>query len=134
LQQNGMQVPGQLDGAQQSMENAEQALRQGDLDTAAREQGRALEQMREGAQSMAQQMMRNMQRRFGQGPGGDAPLDPLGRPQRNDGPDNGLSVKVPDEIEMQSAREILDELRRRLGQQSRPTLELDYLERLLRRF
>jgi Domain of unknown function (DUF4175) len=134
MQQNGMQTPGQLDGAQQSMENAERALREGDLGTAAREQGRALEQLRQGAQSMAQQMMRNMPSRFGQGPAGDAPLDPLGRPQRSEGPDLGTSVKVPDEIEMQTAREILEELRRRLGEQVRPTLELDYIERLLRRF
>ena len=35
---------------------------------------------------------------------------------------------------MQTAREILEELRRRLGEQVRPTLELDYIERLLRRF
>ena len=134
MQQNGMQTPGQLDGAQQSMENAERALREGDLGTAAREQGKALEQLRQGAQSMAQQMMRNMPSQFGQGPAGDAPLDPLGRPQRSEGPDLGTSVKVPDEIEMQTAREILEELRRRLGEQVRPTLELDYIERLLRRF
>ncbi|MEQ1614624.1 MAG: DUF4175 family protein, partial [Hyphomicrobiaceae bacterium] len=105
-----------------------------DKETAAREQGKALEQMRQGAQSMAQQMMRQMPSRFGQGPGGDAPLDPLGRPQRSEGPDTGQSVKIPDEIEMQTAREILEELRRRLGDQARPTMELDYIERLLRRF
>ena len=42
--------------------------------------------------------------------------------------------KVPDEIDVQRAREILEELRRRLGEQPRPTIELDYIERLLRRF
>jgi hypothetical protein len=41
---------------------------------------------------------------------------------------------VPDEIDVQRAREIMEELRRRLGEQNRPTLELDYIERLLRRF
>jgi hypothetical protein len=35
---------------------------------------------------------------------------------------------------VQRAREILEELRRRLGEPSRPLLELDYIERLLRRF
>jgi hypothetical protein len=35
---------------------------------------------------------------------------------------------------MQRAREILEELRRRLGEATRPPGELDYLERLLRRF
>jgi hypothetical protein len=79
---------------------------------------------------MAQQMMRQ----FGQGPGGDAPLDPLGRPQRSEGTDFGNSVKIPDEIDVQRAREILEELRRRMGDPSRPSLELDYIDRLLRRF
>ena len=45
----------------------------------------------------------------------------------------GTSVKVPDEIDVQRAREILEELRRRVGEQSRPQGEIDYLERLLRR-
>ena len=58
----------------------------------------------------------------------------LGRPQRASGPDLGSSVKVPDEIDTQRAREILDAIRKRLGETSRPEIELDYLERLLDRF
>jgi hypothetical protein len=83
---------------------------------------------------MAEQMMRQMGRQFGRGPNGEVPRDPLGRPQRSEGPDLGTTVKVPDEIDIQRAREIMEELRRRLGEQNRPTLELDYIERLLRRF
>jgi hypothetical protein len=40
-------------------------------------------------------------------------------------------VKVPDEIDIQRAREVLDELRRRLDDPSRSTIELDYLGRLI---
>ena len=134
MQQFGMRPPSQFEGAEQSMEAARRALEQGDLDTATREQSRALEQLRQGAQSMAEQMLRQMPSRFGQGPTGDAPRDPFGRPQRSEGPDPGTSVRVPDEIDVQRAREILEELRRRLGEQSRPMIELDYIERLLRRF
>lgn len=134
LQQFGQQSPDNLDGAGQAMENARRALEQGDLDTATREQGRALEQLRQGAQQMAEQMLRRMPSRYGQGPAGDVPRDPLGRPQRSQGPDLGTTVQVPDEIDIQRAREILEELRRRLGDQTRPLLELDYIERLLRRF
>jgi uncharacterized protein (TIGR02302 family) len=122
----------QLKDAQSAMESAEDALQQGDLDEATEQQGRALDQMRQGAQSMAQEMMRNMPQRYGQS--GDTPRDPLGRPQRSQGPDLGTSVKVPDQIDIQRAREILDELRRRLGEATRAPVELDYLERLLRRF
>jgi uncharacterized protein (TIGR02302 family) len=132
MQQFGMKPPSQFGGAQQSMEEAEQALREGDLDGAARAEQRALEQLRQGAQQMAQQMLRQMPGQFGRN--ADVPLDPMGRPQRTEGPDLGTSVKVPDEIDIQRAREILEELRRRAGQQTRPLLELDYIERLLRRF
>jgi uncharacterized protein (TIGR02302 family) len=132
MQRFGMRSPQQFEGAERSMQEAEQALREGDLDRATREQQRALEQLRQGAQSMAEQMLRQMPRQFGRP--ADAPLDPLGRPQRSEGPDLGNSVKVPDEIDVQRAREILEELRRRLGEPSRPMLELDYIERLLRRF
>ena len=132
MQQFGMKPPSQFGGAEQSMEEAEQALRQGDLDGAARAEQRALEQLRQGAQQMAQQMLRQMPGQFGRS--ADVPLDPMGRPQRTEGPDPGTSVKVPDEIDIQRAREILEELRRRAGQQMRPLLELDYIDRLLRRF
>jgi len=58
----------------------------------------------------------------------------LQRLQFLNGPDPGVGVKVPDQIDVQRAREILEELRRRLGEPTRPMLELEYLERLLRRF
>ena len=68
------------------------------------------------------------------GRGNQGQKDPLGRPERTQGPDLGTSVKVPDEIDIQRAREILEELRRRLSEPTRPMLELDYLERLIRQF
>ena len=89
--------------------------------------------MRQGAENMAQQMMQNGEMQAGQGPGSNG-RDPLGRPDRSNRPDLGLSVQVPDEIDIQKAREILDELRARIGDPSRPSLELDYLERLIRSF
>lgn len=122
----------QLQDAESAMQSAEDALQRGDLEEATEQQSRALDQMRQGAQNMAQEMMRNMPQRYGQS--GDTPRDPLGRPQRSQGPDLGTSVKVPDQIDVQRAREILDELRRRLGEATRAPVELDYLERLLRRF
>ena len=110
------------------------ALREGDLEGATQEETRALEQLRQGARDMAQQMLRQMPSRFGMNDS-RGELDPMGRPpQRTDGPDPGVGVKVPDQIDVQRAREILEELRRRLGEPTRPPIELEYLERLLRRF
>jgi DNA anti-recombination protein RmuC len=132
MQQNGLSGSRELEDAQRSMENAEDALQQGDLEGAMRDQAQALDQLRKGAEQMAQDMRQNSPQRYGRN--GDTPRDPLGRPQKSQGPDQGTSVKVPDEIDMQRAREILEELRRRLGEAYRPTDELDYLERLLRRY
>jgi uncharacterized protein (TIGR02302 family) len=126
----GIGQPDEIGEAQQAMRNAEQALEEGDLEGAMQEQSRALDQLRKGAQQMAQEMLQNMPQRYGQN--GDTPRDPLGRPQRSRGPDQGSSVKVPDEIDTQRARELLNELRRRLGEAQRPQIELEYLERLLR--
>lgn len=124
--------PDELNKARDAMESAQKSLEQGDTDNALGDQSEALNQMRQGAQKMAEGMAKEGSSRYGQN--GNQPRDPLGRPQRFQGPDAGNSVKVPDEIDMQRARQILEELRRRLAQPARPTQELDYYERLLRRF
>ncbi|ADZ68565.1 TIGR02302 family protein [Polymorphum gilvum] len=134
LGQNGMGQNEDLGRAGEAMGEAEQSLGQGQGDQAVGQQGSALDALRRGAQGMAEQMMGE-----GEGPGmaqGRAPRDedPLGRPRRAQGPDFGNQVKVPDEIDVQRARRILEELRRRFSDPSRPRLELDYLERLLKRY
>ncbi len=126
---------GALDRAGRAMGQAERSLGQGEGDQAVGQQGDALDALRDGAKSLAEQMMQQ-----GQGQGGGTqsskPMDqdPLGRPRRSAGPDFGNSVKVPDEIDVQRARRILEELRRRFSDGERPRLELDYLERLLKRY
>jgi hypothetical protein len=129
----GADAPSEFRGAQDAMKDAREQLGQGDLESATQSQTAALDRLRKGAQSMAEQMMQNGEAQAGQGPGNNG-RDPLGRPDRSNRPDLGLSVKVPDEIDIQRAREVLDELRRRLGDPSRPTIELDYLERLIKPF
>ncbi len=120
-----------LGDATDAMENAERALGDNELGDALEQQAQALDQMRQSAQQMMEQMMANSPQRNGRR--GDS-RDPLGRPQKTQGPDLGTSVKVPGEIDRQKAREILEELRRRLGEATRPPSELDYLERLEKRF
>jgi uncharacterized protein (TIGR02302 family) len=121
--------------AGEAMGRAEGALGEGEGGRATGEQGQALEALRRGAQDMMNQMQQAM-RRDGQGPGEGgreqaADRDPLGRPLSSTGPDFGNSVKVPDEIDVERARRILDEIRRRLGNALSPEVERDYLERLL---
>ncbi len=130
---DGANPPDQFEGAGDSMDEAKDALGEGSLGRATDEQSRALDQLRQGAQSLAEQMMEGGEAQAEQGQGNSG-RDPLGRPDRSNRPDLGLSVKVPDQIDIQRAREVLDELRRRLGEPQRPAIELDYLERLIRSY
>ncbi len=155
LKQRGLGNPGQqgqdqkgdsdmdqLGSAGEAMGEAEGELGQGDADSAVDSQGRALEAMRKGAQGLAQQMQQNGMG-MGQGPGqpgrngrqrAQQDTDPLGRPMRGREYGDDVTVKVPGEIDAQRARRILEELRKRFGESTRPQLELDYIERLLKDF
>ena len=132
LGQNGSENGNQLGQAQRSMEGAAQQLGQGQLGEAGGSQSEALNQLRRGARSLAEQMA-------GQGEGqgdhnlarGERGTDPLGRREGRAGADFGDDVEVPDEIDTQRARQILDQIRQRLGESLRPKIELEYLERLL---
>jgi uncharacterized protein (TIGR02302 family) len=122
--------------AGQAMGQAESALGEGQGDEAVGQQGRALDALRKGAQDMMQQMQQAMQGDQG-GSGrrgqrdGSSDRDPLGRPWSSTMGDRDSSVKVPDEIDVQRARQILDAIRKRLGNSLSPQIERDYLERLL---
>jgi uncharacterized protein DUF4175 len=129
----GSDAPNELKGAGEAMGDAKDAIGESDLDRATQQQSLALDRLRKGAQSMAEQMMEGAEAQSRQGPGNNG-RDPIGRPDRSNRPDLGLSVQVPDAIDIQRAREVLDELRRRLGDPSRPAVELDYLERLIKPF
>jgi uncharacterized protein (TIGR02302 family) len=131
----------QLGSAGEAMGDAQGQLGDGDADGAVDSQGRALEALRRGAQGLAQ----SMQQQMGNGPGPGNPgrtgraranqdTDPLGRPLRGRDYGDDTTVKVPGEIDVQRARRILEELRKRFGESFRPQLELDYIERLLKDF
>lgn len=122
--------------AEQAMRDAEGALGEGNGQGALDAQGRALQALRQGAQAMAEGQQGDQN---GPGPGGTPGesaerTDPLGRPMRTQDYGDDFSVKVPDEVDAQRARQVLEELRRRLEQTERPQQELDYIERLLRNF
>jgi uncharacterized protein (TIGR02302 family) len=150
------EVPEGLGRADQAMRDAQEAL--GDGGDARDAQQRAMRALTEGGRQMAQ----SMQRQFGQGqegeedgeagdmagegqPGSDGQdqaqgqgegRDPLGRRSRevNGQPDAGSDTRVPDEAELLRTRQLQEELRRRAAEKERPTEELDYYDRLLRRF
>jgi uncharacterized protein (TIGR02302 family) len=139
-----------LDGAQNAMRDAENALGQGPAGSgnAVDAQGRAVEALREGAQKLAEAMRgqgegngSGMEGEEGQGQGsrgqfGDADdTDPLGRPAGSERSFNPSARFDPMGVPAaERARRVLEELRRRLGEPMRPREEMDYLERLLRRY
>lgn len=146
MRQFGMKPEQGFGEAEEAMREAEQQLGRGQQGQgpAVDAQGRALEGLRQGAQSMAQQMQRGNEPgdQAGEGdPNGpgragrdSANPDPLGRESRDRG-DNSRSVYDPAGVPAaQRAQRVLEELRRRLGDPARPREELEYLERLLRRY
>ncbi len=144
LGQDGSEL-GDADGA---MGEAGDALGTGGSGRAVDAQGRALEAMRKGAEQMAQQMQGNggqpgdEDAQDGDGePGPGQPresgedTDPLGRPK----PRFGSAAPTDQDLNIPGGRarraeRVMEELRRRLGDPSRPREETDYLERLLKRY
>ncbi len=135
LLEQGVDVPGTMGDAQREMERSGDALGGGSRSRAVPPQEQAVEALRNALDALSEQLLAQMAERLGgRQQGHSSGRDPLGRTSPNAGPDFGDSVRVPTEREMQRAREILEELRRRAGERDRPEIELDYLERLLRRF
>ncbi len=152
------EVPAPLGRADQAMREAQDALMEGQ--DARDAQQRAIRELIEGSRQMAQQMQRQfgqqegdgeeegeeggemMGEGQGQGEGEDQAQeqgpgrDPLGRRTREapGAQDNGSDTRVPDEAELLRTRRLQEELRRRGAERGRPQEELDYIDRLLRRF
>ncbi|ASG19802.1 TIGR02302 family protein [Nitrospirillum viridazoti] len=133
------QAPSPLDKADRAMGQAGRALSEGSPEDAVEAQGRALEALQDGLKGMAQQMARQMGRGTRVAPrnatnGRGQNTDPLGHQMTGQGATSTDSVKIPDHGDLQRAREILEELRRRASEAGRPKEELDYIDRLLKRF
>lgn len=127
-----------LGRAGEAMDRAEDALRQDDLAEAIDEQAQAMEALREGMRSLGESMAQQQQQQPGQGARDGAQQaqnrDPLGR---NTGRGGSLSAEenmLQGDDVYRRARDLLDEIRRRSGQQDRPETERNYLQRLLDRF
>jgi hypothetical protein len=128
----GQQAEGLADAAD-AMKQAQQALKNGDNESALGAQGRALEGLRKGAAEMAQQQgdengpsddEEQAGEKNGQDLHGQNGEGRFGRANRQK---NSIDATAA-----QKARKVLEELRRRLADPSRAREELDYLERLIR--
>jgi hypothetical protein len=118
-----------LGNAIEMQKRAEDALRRGDFAAARDAQQQAMSSLQDRSSELARINDEN---------------DPNAQQERDDRDilgrlNNGESgfgenVKIPDELERQKARDILDEIRRRAGNRTLSREELEYLNRLLERF
>jgi len=100
--------------------------------------------LQQGARDFAKQLQERLSKNGGNPgdleatghlpPGDSSDRDPFGRPLSANGTYDQGDVAIPDDTVLQKSRQILDELRRRAGERSRPAIELDYIDRLLRQF
>lgn len=130
-----------LGRAGEAMDDAEDALRDEDFAGALDSQAEAMEALREGMRDLAEQMANQQQNQQGGQQGQamgqnnpDGSRDPLGRETGENGRIGTDEQLLQGEDVYRRARELLDEIRRRSGEQERPDRELDYLKRLLDRF
>lgn len=128
-----------LDRAGRAMDEAEQNLRDGALPEALDNQSQAMEALREGMRSLGDAMAQEQQNQQpGQGTQDSdrraENRDPLGRSQGSNGATGSDNDADLNGDVYGRARELLDEIRRRSGEATRPEVERDYLNRLLDRF
>ncbi len=133
-------IPPALGRADRDMTGALDGLRQGHLRGALGRQKGVVENLRKAVDDMSAQMAKMLAGAFGfspgDGPGGQMPggRDPFGRMTGQGGAMPGGAIGIPERGQVQRSRQILDELRRRAGQQRRPKPERDYIDRLLKTF
>ena len=126
-----------LEDAQRAMEEAEEALRDGDAAGALDRQAEAMEALRDGMRNMNEALAQDLRDQGDQAQetgenGRDGSRDPLGRSLGGEiGTDDDM---LQGEGTRRRAQELLDEIRRRSAELDRPDAELDYLRRLLDRF
>lgn len=123
-----------LDEAGRAMEDAEKALRGGNLRGALDKQAEALDALRKGIKNLGEAMTQNRADPSdpnAQQAGPQGQRDPLGRDGATGtemAPDHGL---LQGQDVYRRAQELLDEIRKRAGEQGRPDQERSYLKRLL---
>ncbi|MBN8290873.1 DUF4175 family protein [Rhodobacter sp. NTK016B] len=125
-----------LEEANRAMERAAEALEQGDMRGALQRQAEALDALREGLREFRD--AQTADRREQQGSDGDQMVegqgtgrDPLGRELGSEGQQGETGSTLPGENPRARARELMDEIRRRLAERERSDDERDYLDRLI---
>ncbi len=144
LGESGGDIPQSLGRAERAMRGAAEALNHGQPGNAIAPQSEALDQLQQAARNMAEQAMGQSNGAQNGGRDGARPTerDPFGRltnqDRANGGMDDGGRMRMGEgpnlDFGVEKAKGILEELRRRAGERSRPEIERDYIDRLLKQF
>jgi uncharacterized protein (TIGR02302 family) len=131
------EIPRPFGRAEGAMRRSTESLKGNQPGASVPAQTEALDQLREGARAATEQLMKKFggaMAAAGQGqprrPGGQQ--DPFGRRLEGGQGAAQADVEIPSESDVQKARRILEELRRRAGERQRPPVERDYIDRLLK--
>jgi tetratricopeptide (TPR) repeat protein len=131
-------IPAPLGEADQAMRGAVEALQRGRLGDAVPNQSQAADALGRALDAAGQAMAQRLGGMIGlsgqEGEEGGGSGDIFGRSQDGQRGFATGPLKIPERSELQRAQEILEELRRRAAERFRPRPELDYIDRLLRRF
>ncbi|AEP09763.1 DUF4175 domain-containing protein [Micavibrio aeruginosavorus] len=133
------QIPEKIGEAEQFMRKSGEELAANNPGGSIPHQEDALDRLRNQQKQMSEKLQQRLQQMtmlsFG---GGGMRTDPLGRPiEDGEGGQNPWSkskVEVPDEAERRRIYDIMQELRKKSGELTRPDYELDYFHRLMRQF
>lgn len=126
-----------LEEANRAMDQAAEALEQGDMRGALQRQAEALDALREGLREFRDAMDADRRERAGsegdpdQAQAQGSGRDPLGREMGPSAQSGDFGSVVPGEDPRERARELMDEIRRRQAERERPEAERDYLNRLI---
>lgn len=122
--------------SEEAMNEAGEALENGDFQSALDKQAEAMDSLRDGIRNFDQAMSENSEQGQGasqQNAGGER-SDPLGRSQGVGGQDGNSDTSTGTAEAEAKNSEIMDEIRRRSGDLERSEKERSYLKRLLDRF
>jgi uncharacterized protein (TIGR02302 family) len=136
MQSFGFDVSREFDRAERSMTRAARQLEADRPGQAIDHETAAVDQLRAGTDELMQDLI-EQSGEDGAGEGKNflaAPRDPMGRNMGGAGALENSDLELPEHGALMRAREILEELYRRAGEQGRPPGEQEYLQRLLRRF
>jgi hypothetical protein len=136
MKQFGFDPSRDFSRADRSMERAARQLEANRPGQAVDHETAAIDQLRAGADALMQQLIQQSGEQGKDQANGffGAPRDPMGRNLNGAGDADTSNLNMPQQGALVRAREILDELYKRASEQNRPMDELQYLQRLLRRF